>query len=159
MNVKGVEPFHLLPLHMLRGIVVLQQISIGQFPEQRRHENTTYQIVPYNGRQEEGERPQERGLKGNGVREGGQEEKGDLHQTKGGIVAVPMILGLFAIIGRLVNGLRPSREQCLHLVQCGLQIHLPYIQPTMPEGRRMRMKERLWLLLGGSGIGMMMTRQ
>jgi hypothetical protein len=75
VNVKGIKPFHLLSLYVLRCIVMLNQVSIGQFPEDRRHDDAADQIIPHDGGDNKGNGGEQGFFKGNGIGDAGEEQK------------------------------------------------------------------------------------
>ena len=140
MDVKGIQPLHGL-LHMRPSDG--GQMPIGNLLPNRGHDGTDAEKIyqhtldgePHNRREEIPLSGSER----HAVRQARHEEQPHLHDGKGRIVPGPVILGLFAIIGRLVNALRLQTEEGPALVQCRLKVHGGRFQESAQIiGRRYR---------------------
>ena len=59
------------------------------------------------------------------------DEEDNLECGKGGIVSCPVILGLFSVVGRLVDCLRSGAEERLHLIQGRLYVHLSKVKDAL----------------------------
>mmetsp|Transcript_32202 Transcript_32202/g.67124 ORF Transcript_32202/g.67124 Transcript_32202/m.67124 type:complete len:202 (+) Transcript_32202:408-1013(+) len=140
MNVKGIQPFHLLSYMTGTGCRLLShQLSIGNFSTQGGQGKTHTQPIPYHCVQQEGNGTRDGNSKSNRIRHSSNDQKDALQEQKGGIVTRPMIFGLFAIIGCFVYHLGTRTQERLHLVQRRLHVHLAQIgqaAPILPSTER-----------------------
>ena len=119
MYVKGIQPLHgLLHVRPSDG----GQMPIGNLLPDRGHDGSDADKI--NKHRLDGEshnRREEIPLcrsECHAVRQTCHEEQANLHDGKGRVVPGPVILGLFAIIRRLVNALRLQTEEGPALIEC-----------------------------------------
>ena len=125
VNVKGVQPLHLLfDVGTTGG---RRQVSIGNFSTNGGQDTTQPEPVPDDGIEDKAEGAGEGNAKGDRVGHGGNAQKESLEGDKGRVVAGPVIFGLFAVIGSFVDDLGACTEEGFHLIQGGLDVHLPHI--------------------------------
>lgn len=129
MNVKGVQPFDLLSDVTAR--LEVRQMPIRHFSAHRREQHPQAQPIPQQAAQQEGDRTGNLDAKGDRVCDTGNDQKHGLQCDKGGIIAGPVILGLLAIVSRLVDHLRTRAQQRLHLIEGTLNVHLSYVGETL----------------------------
>ena len=140
MYVKGIQPLHgLLHVRPSDG----GQVPIGDLLPHRGHDGPDADKVDqhrFDG--ESHDRREEVSLgrpERHAVRQARHEEQADLHDGEGRVVPGPVILGLLAIVRRLVDALRLQPEEGPALVQRRLKVHGGRLQqPAEVVGGRHR---------------------
>lgn len=130
MNIKGVQPFHLLP-NVNRARLVECQMSVRDFSARRGYQQAHGQPIPKY--RSEHKRNDTHNLDAKGYRVGntGDDQEDYLQSDKGRIVPGPVILCLLPVVCRLVDNLRTCRQKSFHLVQSTLNVHLSHVRQSM----------------------------
>mmetsp|Transcript_20305 Transcript_20305/g.41826 ORF Transcript_20305/g.41826 Transcript_20305/m.41826 type:complete len:256 (-) Transcript_20305:85-852(-) len=122
VNIKGIEPLDRLP-DVTVGFCVCQ-VSIGDFPSRRGHKESQSQPIEKNRIEQKGNPLTDGRPETDGIGNARNNQKNNFQSGKGGVVSGPVVLGLFSIVGRLVDNVRSRRQERLHLVESTLYVHL-----------------------------------
>mmetsp|Transcript_31841 Transcript_31841/g.101299 ORF Transcript_31841/g.101299 Transcript_31841/m.101299 type:complete len:290 (+) Transcript_31841:1801-2670(+) len=139
VDVEGVEPLHLL----CHGVCVgLQEVSVGDEPADGGDGDAEEEPVHDDAVHDEAQVAADAAhVEGDAVGERGEHEESHLRDGEGRVVARPLVLHLLAVEVGLVNAVGVARRQGQHLVERGLEVHLPKVQDAaevLGHGRRHR---------------------
>lgn len=135
VDVEAVSPLHVLP-----DVLILNQILVGQIPEERGNHKAHRDTVHEEKVQQELEEGPEAQVKVEGEHERGQTKPSGQKDQKRWVIAGELTLRFFAVVEIFVHLLR-RYEQVHHLPKGELKVHLieleepPHIEEALGRGR------------------------